>query len=507
MSIDVIRDVINFDSLIKRLSTKTMVTGDILIPDVKPDAEDIIGIDSELVIDGSEVTSGRVLVEGRVLSHILYSTALSDRPIAGVTAVKEFSHYFDAADADDGAAADIRGYVEHSDCDVLNSRKLQIKHMVSLDIFLSRSEKAEAVTAIDLEDAIARKEDIKARFMADEGSSETIVREDISPGEDVYIRDVLYASAAVTRLQPQISENKVLVEGTLGLDVIYMKDTEDAEYGSYSTDVNFSHFVDIADAQEFMTPEVRCVVEEVNAEPKDSNTIGVEAVLNVNVKLYQEDEKTIIKDVYSISSNLDEEKESFSGLEQVYRSNTQLDIKESVELADDVQHVLLVRGQAQPGDHEISDGKLYIDGVLPVSVYYIGAAGIKYAMEEVPFRHVADAGEIKEDDDIFAEFAVSQIYSTLNGNILDLRCTVDCDIRSYRENNITYISSVTESEDGDVPEMASITVYVADKDETLWDVAKRYRTTKERIMAVNELTEDKLDEGDRLIIVKECGKN
>ena len=509
MSIDIIKDMVNFDSLIKRLSTKTMVTGDILIPDVKPDADEIIGSDSELIIDGSEITSGRILVEGRILSHILYATPEADSPVAGMTAVKEFSHYFDAANAEDDSSVDIKGYVEHTDCDVLNSRKLQVKHMINLDIFLNKREEAEAVTAIDMEDAITRNEDIKVKFMADEGSSETIVREDIAPeeDEDVNIRDVLYASAAVTKVEPQISDDKVLVEGTLNVDVIYMKDTEEPEYDSYNTDISFSHFVDIADAQVTMYPEIKCTVEEVNAEQKDNSTIGIEAVLDVGVKLYEDDEKTVIKDVYSISSNLEEEKESFTGLSQIYDSDTQLDLNETVDLPDDVQDILLIKGQAQPGEHEISDGKIYIDGVLPISVYYKSESGVKFSLEEIPFRHVVDADEIKEDDDIFAEFALSEITSSLNGNSLDVRCTIDCNVKAYRKNEISYISAVTESEDETVPDMPSITVCVIDKDETLWDVAKKYRTTAQRIMDVNELTEDKLEAGDKLIIVKECKKD
>ncbi|MDI6600384.1 MAG: DUF3794 domain-containing protein [Thermoanaerobacteraceae bacterium] len=506
MSIDVIKDVINLDRLIRRLSTQTMVTGDILVPDVKPDVEEIIGIDSELIIDGSEVTAGRVLVEGRMLSRILYATTQTDRPVAGITAVKEFSHYFDVADVDEEAEAEVRGYVEHTDYEVLNSRKLQLKHMVNLDIFLSKRERVEAITAIDLDDAMSKKEDIKVKFLAGDGSSETIVREDVSPGEDAGIRDILYVSAAIAKVEPQISDNKVLVEGTLNIDVIYMKDTEDIEYDSYSTDINFTHYVDVADVQAYMYPEVECVVEEVSAEPKDSSTISVEAVLDVRVKVFEEDGKTIVKDAYSITRNLKGNIERFTLLNEVYRSGSQISLKETVELSDDAQHILLIKGQAQPGEYELSDNKLYIEGVLPMSVYYAAESGIKYDMVEIPFRHVVDADDLRKDNNIDVRFNVSHLSYTLNGNAVDVRYTIDCNLRAYRENKLTYLSSVEEVEGEALPEMAGITIYVAEKGETLWDVAKRYRTTVDRIKVINELTDDNLEEGDKLLILKEIKK-
>ena len=50
--------------------------------------------------------------------------------------------------------------------------------------------------------------------------------------------------------------------------------------------------------------------------------------------------------------------------------------------------------------------------------------------------------------------------------------------------------------------MPGIIGYVVKRDDTLWNIAKKYYTTVDNIMAVNDLQEDLVKEGDKLIIMK-----
>ena len=44
--------------------------------------------------------------------------------------------------------------------------------------------------------------------------------------------------------------------------------------------------------------------------------------------------------------------------------------------------------------------------------------------------------------------------------------------------------------------------YIFQKDDKMWDIAKRYRTTVENIMEINALTSDSIKPDDRLIIAR-----
>ena len=50
--------------------------------------------------------------------------------------------------------------------------------------------------------------------------------------------------------------------------------------------------------------------------------------------------------------------------------------------------------------------------------------------------------------------------------------------------------------------MPGIIGYVVKKDDSLWNIAKRYYTTVDSIMEINDLDDDSIKEGDKLIIMK-----
>ena len=49
---------------------------------------------------------------------------------------------------------------------------------------------------------------------------------------------------------------------------------------------------------------------------------------------------------------------------------------------------------------------------------------------------------------------------------------------------------------------ASIIGYIVKDGDTLWDVAKKFYVTKEKIMEINELESENIKQGDKLLICK-----
>ena len=52
-------------------------------------------------------------------------------------------------------------------------------------------------------------------------------------------------------------------------------------------------------------------------------------------------------------------------------------------------------------------------------------------------------------------------------------------------------------------QMPGIVGYIVQPGDTLWNIAKKFHTTVDNIMAANGLTEERIHPGDRLILVKE----
>ena len=68
---------------------------------------------------------------------------------------------------------------------------------------------------------------------------------------------------------------------------------------------------------------------------------------------------------------------------------------------------------------------------------------------------------------------------------------------------LSVITSVEQEKiASDIEAEAALVGYIVQKDDKMWDIAKRYRTTVENIMEINALTSDSIKPDDRLIIAR-----
>ena len=96
----------------------------------------------------------------------------------------------------------------------------------------------------------------------------------------------------------------------------------------------------------------------------------------------------------------------------------------------------------------------------------------------------------------FAKVDPSQIQMKLDANVVT---------HVNKEENLNGIKSIESSDDA-LPEMPSIVIYYVKAGDTLWNIAKKYRTTVKEIMTYNELKDDKIYPNQQLIIPKRNSK-
>jgi len=83
-------------------------------------------------------------------------------------------------------------------------------------------------------------------------------------------------------------------------------------------------------------------------------------------------------------------------------------------------------------------------------------------------------------------------YSVISANEVELRVVVDINARLMEQTDVSLITNVTETpaEDRSNEQYPSITIYFSQPGDTLWKIAKKYRTTVEDILRVNEFGAD-----------------
>ena len=173
--------------------------------------------------------------------------------------------------------------------------------------------------------------------------------------------------------------------------------------------------------------------------------------------------------------------------------NTEVIIKDNISLNDDkekIGSIIMTSGSPVVTDKSVENDKIKLDGVVKVSVLYRTAdeiSRINMCTGEVPFTTVIDLKGTNKDMDVVSKVQIESIDSTIEANTIGVRITLSVWAKVSYKVNKEWIVDVVESENGRAESEASVIIYSVDKGDTLWKLAKKYNTTIEELVKINDI--------------------
>ena len=93
--IDVIKENVQFQQLIRENSSTSILKDEYLIPDTHPDVQQILSVEARPVINNKEVLGDKVMVEGKVEYSVLYIPREDNMMVNSVSYAEKFTNYLD----------------------------------------------------------------------------------------------------------------------------------------------------------------------------------------------------------------------------------------------------------------------------------------------------------------------------------------------------------------------------------------------------------------------------
>ena len=129
-----------------------------------------------------------------------------------------------------------------------------------------------------------------------------------------------------------------------------------------------------------------------------------------------------------------------------------------------------------------------------------------YSMEGMlPFTHVIEAQGIQEGCSYYLQAELEQLSTMMaDSNELEIRAVLGLNVLVQQPMEEQIIEQIEEKplDMEKIQSMAGITVYMVKPGESMWDIAKRFYTTKGEIIRMNELEDDLVTPGQPLLLVK-----
>lgn len=219
-------------------------------------------------------------------------------------------------------------------------------------------------------------ERLKVYLVTGEDRVQAVVRGQIEvPHDKPDVEKILSKNVKARVKDVSIVPNKVIVEGILNLQVMYVAFKPDQSVHSMQGDIKFTTFVDVDGARPMMDAHVEVTVEDVSItrSTKDPRKFDVAAVLSVFAKVTEVDELDILVETPVSNEALETEDITVEHLigEKATKQIIVSEVFDVPEAKPDPKKILDTKAEVEITEKRLIANKVIIDGEVRLQVLYV----------------------------------------------------------------------------------------------------------------------------------------
>ena len=462
---------------------------DYVIKDNKPDVSKVVCQNGQVKLDEIKASGENIWLSGSIEFEVLYTREEvfeGDEPEENIGG-NRVEHIKDAIPFQEKLVLQgvcekdtVRVYtgLDELTVGVINSRKLSVRGIISVELYGEREENLEVAQRIDDKDVEQLMGQMKVLKL------------------DSVVRDIVRIKNVVTlpKTKPNICKLISSLVDMRNLEYTYERDHITLTGECHACIVYLSEEQEICcfEVQEGFSNEIRCEgdnagniawlrtqpamhqVEAENDYDGELRQLSIEAALAVDGKVWSEETVEVLNDMYSVSCPVKPVFEKMKVCSLLMKNDTKCRILEQLYRENSKKRILRICGtktQAAIAQIKNADTGIIVSGVLQVNCVNI----------------VEDQVQV----------------NLLDNSEYEIKGVVSINAIALQQDEVSVITSVEQEKiASDTEEEAALVGYIVQKDDKMWDIAKRYRTTVENIMEINALTSDSIKPDDRLIIAR-----
>ena len=481
-------------------------TTEVIVPDYCPDIARIITADGKVCIHSRELRDGKAAVTGTVRVTVLYTPDGE----SGIRTL-EFAMPF-TVESDNRVLADCVFLEADTRPEFLESRMLNPRKVFThckLVTRLTGYQKAPLCFSTDLEaeDQLCvekRQEQQRITLLTHIAEKDFTFTEEmnLSPGR-AGAAELLNSQVCGAVTESKIVGSKLIFKGVFSISLLYR--SVDGKYDTTSSDLPFSQIMEIEGAAEGCTPSLRLQLTgsdlQIDGDDAEGRQIAVTLYLHATALLREEQDVTLLNDLYSTSYETAYEAAplSVTGFFETFpRRHTVREVLEIGVVADSILSLTASCG-AVSVSREGETTVLWTE--VNVRALYLDEGGVPL-MAERSFD-INSQLELPEDCKVSASAACpEEIQGSLGDRGIEVRFPVD--FRAEAVSRLKKVCITSAKLDTESPKDSvgtpSLVLRCLGKQESAWDLAKKYNTTIAMILAANQLEDGEIPREKLLLI-------
>ena len=521
--LELVKQNIHMNRWKNQVNTQVTLDDDFIVPDTMSDIAQVILDTGEIQMEPVKTQNERVVVRGKLDFHVLYRKEEGGLQVLG--GLIPFEETINVPGLEEKDYVGVGWQLEDLNADMINSRKLSIKGIVTLEVKVESLFDTEAAvelgTVEDEEDGIPQVETLKRTIdvaaIALRRKDTYRLKEEITlSGTKPAIDRILWTEMRLSGVTARPLDQKIHLEGTLMVFVIYEGEGESAMIQWVEESIPFSGELEMQGAVEEMIPAIsaRLIHKGIEEKPDydgEMRELDVDAVIELDIRLYEERQLDILSDMYATNRELSVETGE-ACFDHILTKNTgKCKIAEKVSVSGGPRALQICHstGMVKLDEVEAKDNILVMDGALEVRILYLtddDSRPVQSVTELLPFHYEAEVPDIQQDSVWYLATDVEQLTAAMiGGDTVEVKAVILLDMLVLQPVRQLVIQKAETGplDTKKLQQMPGIVGYLVQEGDSLWDIAKRFHTTVENIVTTNNLASDSVRPGDCLILVKE----
>lgn len=481
---------------------------DIIVPDNMPDAIKIINISSIPYINDVEINNGRAKVVGKINYSVIYRANDEQMNIRGLNVSYPYTVNIEDSNIKNKEDVVVESRLKNIIYSLPNERKIAIKNELIFDINIVENVTVEVIKDFQKSDDIEYNKcsnsfnNVKERKRSMISSTEDVML----PKEASAVYEILKVCPAIKNTEYKESYNKLMLKGVIELSLLYVG--EDRNICSEKIDVPFSSMVELENISDNSKFKIDYCIRDFNVKINpdiDQKTLNVDYKIENNIRVFEREDVEYIDDFYSRTRDLKYDVNNINIAANDYEIEKEINITESIsdiipENSKIVEYDLDTSGVIP----KLDENDIKINGVAKLNLIFQNkdTGELEEKSIDIMIDQNFNLDEKLQNSNVNVKLKNVKLNVIQNGNNIDIKITIYAQVNVE---NILSINSIDKIEDAplDLKNISSINIYVVKKGDSIWKIAKKYKTSMDNIIKTNNLENpDLINIGQKILVIR-----
>lgn len=485
------RQAVTINQLVSHQSQVVTIEGDLIVPDVKPDILNAIDTEGNVCIYKKEVQDGKVKFDGCIYLNMIYLANADQGMVRGLTNSLDFSQSIQVDACRSGMALRNSFTIQAIECKVLNERKVNIKVTMNVELWIYSNEEIQILKEVNnIEGIQTLHTSMQINHLIGRGNCRASAKDTIHIEGGESLAEILKTEIKLSNQEIKVSYNKILLKADANVKIMYL--TEEGSIKTIKNSIPVMGFVDMNNVSEDNLFDCDYEIKNILVKPNigQSSSITVEIEFEISCEASDSKNIELIQDMYSPLEEIVFEPKEVTTImnKQMEKKNCCITERMSIPEIDSHQ-IYDVEVNPILEKTNILNGKIVYEGNLKLNFVYStnDSAGIATQAYILPFTFTVENEKLNSEKVISTRiFPIDDNFTVVGEGLVDCNINLMFMIETYNHVTIHIIDeiSVRENQAKDYPSMI---IYIAKEGDSLWEIAKKYKTTMEDIIQTNQL--------------------